>query len=217
MTSQPYTSFDIITLHNVDSEEFIFEYDRSGGNPPYSIPAGEARRFPRFLAEHALKHLIDKILTKQDKKINNEVARQELASQIVIEEESFQRESQPSEAERLRAEVEKLNKPSDLDAVLAKARPPQAEVTSPLVFQEPVVEEKFEGLEQPLKGDEVDTTIVAPPPVKGVKPVPTRQEILDYGKNVLKLEFDDKTKDKLDKMKVAELLSEIGDPREIIE
>ena len=157
-------NYDIITLQNIDSEDFVFEYAKSEGNPPYNIPAGEVKRFPRFLAEHALKHLIDKILTKQKQKINNQEARMELASQIVIDEETFQSPVVKSEAERQREMVEELNKPSELDTILAKnkarlkADEPPAPTETPKAPQQ---EEKFEGLnegEEPIKGDEVDTT-----------------------------------------------------------
>ena len=47
-----------------------------------------------------------------------------------------------------------------------------------------------------------------------MKAIPTRNEIYAYGQNVLKMTIDKKTKEKFDKMKVSELLKEVGDPRE---
>ena len=64
MPSTETQVFDTVSIQNIDDEDFIFEYDKSKGNYPYIIPAGQVKRFPRFLAEHAVKHLIDKILNK---------------------------------------------------------------------------------------------------------------------------------------------------------
>ena len=204
--------YDIITLHNIDTEDFIFEYDRSSGNAPYTIPAGEVRRFPRFLAEHALKHLIDTILTKRKEKTNNETLRGDLASQIVISEEDFQQPVVKSESDKLSEEVEKLNRPSDLEMILGKKKAESPVVPVTDVPKE--AEENFVGLKD---SDFVDTTdkdepIVSPP----VKPVPTRNEIYSFATNTLKMVIDEDTKTKFDKMKVEDLLQEIGDPREVI-
>ena len=119
-----YSASNIITLQNIDDEDFEFEYDKSSGNWPYVIPAGEIRRFPRFLADHALKHLLDKILTKRNIKTNNETERATLASQIVVGEESFQQRPQKTEIEKQKEEIDRLNKPSELDAILGKRRAP---------------------------------------------------------------------------------------------
>lgn len=212
--------YDIVALHNIDGEDFIFEYDKSQGNYPYTIPAGQIKRFPRFLAEHALKHLIDKILTKQKKRINNEVDRIELASQIVVEEETFQQKPTRNSAEVLAEEVESMNKPSDLEKVLERQKeevPPTPVKTQPTTEEKPA--EKFEGLEmgeEPLRGDEEDTTepMGAPLPSADQVPyVPSRAEIYRYAEKQ-GMTLDPETIKKLDKMKVPELLKEIGDPRE---
>ena len=213
--------YSIIALHNIDTEDFTFEYDRSSGNYPYTIPAGEIRRFPAFLASHALKHLIDKILTKRNIKTDNETARAELREQIVISEEAFQQEKQKTEAEVLKEQVETLNRPSELDMILEKRRK-QPQV--PTVAGEPAPPkegEHFEGLEpkelEPDKDDvgpEIDTTEKAPEPVEEVKLMPTRNEIIEYAKNTLKMTIDDELQKKLDKMKIEDLLKELGDPRD---
>ena len=215
------TNFDICTIHNIDTEDFVFEYDRSSGNYPYTIPAGEVRRFPRFLAAHALKHLIDKILTKRHAKINNEEARKDLASQIVIEEEKFQNQPKKSEAEMVHEQVEELNRPSELDAILAKRKTtPEAPPIVPGVAL--VEDEKFEGLEPSPDdvGNEVDTTDADVPPAKEeVRAMPTRGEIYAYAQTTLKMVMDEPDKEgktlrqRMDKMNVDTLLSEIGDPR----
>ena len=218
------SEYDVVTLRNVDEEDFVFEYDRSAGNFPHVIPAGEIRRFPRFLAEHALKHLIDKILNKRKERTSHEALRAELASQIVVDEEVIQKQPVISEAERQQKQIEELNKPSDLETLLKKhrAEEPQENIgTQPNMDQLPVKEEeKFEGLapgEEPLKGDELDTTEKPVVETKEeVKPVPTRKEIYDYGEKTLNLVMDEKLKAKLEKMNVPDLLKEIGDPREAL-
>ena len=212
------SSFDIIALHNIDSEDFTFEYDKSAGNPPYTIPAGQIKRFPRFLAEHALKHLINQILTRKKMRINNEVARQELAAQIVVDEETFQQGSTQTEAEKLNKDIESMNKPSDLEKILKQNRPKEVPQESPQTDTQPKAEEKFEGLEEgeePLKGDEVDTTEpTAPlPDEEMVAYIPSRGEIYRYAEKQ-GMVLDPETTKKLDKMKIPQLLKELGDPRD---
>src|SRR3990167_6814495 len=111
-------TYDIVAIQNIDDEDFVFEYDRSRGNYPHVIPAGQVKRFPRFLAEHAVKHLIDKILNKRKERTNNDPLRQALAEQIVINEEVLQQPPVKSEAERLKETVDNLNRPSELELVL---------------------------------------------------------------------------------------------------
>ena len=205
-------NYDIVAIQNIDDEDFVFEYDRSRGNFPHIIPAGQVKRFPRFLAEHAVKHLIDKILTKRKERTSNEPLRQALAEQIVIDEEVLAQPPVKSEAERLKETVDSLNRPSELELVLKKHRGETKEQinTTPPVQDTPVPDEKFAGL-----GPTVDTTdSEIPPVVEEVKPMPTRQEILDYAKNKQGMTFTDEIQKKLDKMKVPELLQELGDPRE---
>jgi hypothetical protein len=209
--NEPQTaSYDTIAIQNIDNEDFVFEYDKSRGNYPYIIPAGQIKRFPRFLAEHAVKHMIDKILNKRDQRTDNTIIRQSLAEQIVISEEVLQQPPKKTEADILKERVDKLNKPSELESVLDKYRKEEKIVTPPPVTETPPVEkEKFEGLE------EIDITD-KPVEVKPaeVKPVPTRREIYDYATNKMGITIDETTQKKFDKMKVQDLLKELGDPRE---
>lgn len=210
------SSYDVVALHNIDSDDFVFEYDRSQGNYPHVIPAGEIKRFPRFLAEHALKHLIDKILTKQKVRTSNEEARRNLAEQIVVEEEVIQQAPVKAPAEILKEEVDRLNRPSELEMVLKKHRDAKKEEinTPPPVTEageiKPEDEEKFAGLGPPIDTTDANVSL----PVEEVKPVPTRNEIYDYARNKMGMTFNDETQKKLDKMKIDELLVELGDPRE---
>lgn len=216
MPDPQVANYDIVALQNIDDEDFVFEYDRSRGNYPYLIRAGEVKRFPRFLAEHALKHLIDKILNKRKEKTNNEMIRKSLASQIVIGEETFQQQPVKSEVDRLKEEVDRMNQPSELESILKKQRSAEKkgvpdETPPTTVLAE---EEKFAGL-----GPTVDTTETLPTPaspVPEVKAVPTRSEIYAYAQNKMGMTMDEKTKKEWDKMKVDELLREVGDPREAL-
>jgi len=204
--------YDIVAIQNIDDEDFVFEYDRSKGNYPHVIPAGQVKRFPRFLAEHAVKHLIDKLLNKRNERTNNEVLRQSLAEQIVIAEEVLQQPPRKTEAEVLKETVDNLNRPSELEQVLKKNRGKEEIATTPPVEEAPPVpEEKFAGL-----GPTVDTTESTPPLAQQqeAKPVPTRAEIYSYAQSKMGITLDVDTKKKWDKMKVGELLSEVADPRE---
>ena len=209
MDTPQISHYDVVALQNIDDEDFVFEYDRSHGNYPYVIPAGQIKRFPRFLAEHALKHLIDKILTKRKQKTNNEPLRQALAGEIVINEEVFQRPVVEGEADKMRKEVDRMNQPSELESILKKQRSAEKkeETVVPPVVPE---EEKFAGLGPVL--DTTDASIVSP--VQEVKAVPTRNEIYAYAQNKLGMTLDEKTKKDWDKMKVGELLKNVGDPRD---
>lgn len=236
-----YAQHDIISIQNIDDEEFVFEFDRASGNYPYNIPTGEIRRFPRFLATHAVKHLIDKILTKRNMKTNNQQSRQELASQIVVSEETFQSGPNKTEAERTKEEVDKLNRPSDLEGVLGKKRQMSAEEiklqqefrSNPTTNPAPTPEEHFDGLENksptvieskpveiktettvvPPSPDEIDTTITPPPPAEP-KGLPSRSELADYAKNIQKMTFDAKTTKHFQETPVEELVKEIDFPIE---
>jgi len=210
MQANKSSQYDIVSLQNIDSEDFYFEYDRSAGNSPYMIPAGEIKRFPRFLAEHALKHLIDKILTKRKARTNNESARVELASQIVIDQEIFKQANVKTEAEVLNDQITEINKPSDLDNVLAKAKEKakQEAKKEPEVIVTTTTDstEKFEGLAvEPTPG--TTTTIE-------IEAKPTRGELYEYAsKNGLVLDEPDKEgktlKQRLEKMKIDEVIKEI--------
>lgn len=201
-TTQPLrSSHDVVTLHNIDSEDFTFEFDSSRGNYPYTIKAGTVARFPRFLADHALKHLIDKLLNKQKIKTNNEAARANLRDKIYVGEEVFQQGPQEGEAEQLKREVEALNAPSDLEKVLSRAKtnaPPEPE-TGEL----PPVE-TFEGLDEKPE----------------VKAKPTRNELFAYAEK-MGLVLDEPIKpgektlrETLTKMTIDEMIKEIDFPTE---
>jgi len=209
--NEPLTAlYDTVAIQNITDEDFVFEHDRSKGNYPYIIPAGQVKRFPRFLAEHAVKHLIDKILNDRKERTNNEPLRHALAEQIVIAEEVLQQPPVKTEADVLKEKVDALNNPSELEMVLKKNRGKEEIVTTPPVEEAPIPEEKFEGLGPTVDTTDADVSV----PVEEVKAVPTRNEIYAYAKNKMGITIDVDTQKKWDKMKVSEFLTEVADPRE---
>lgn len=209
--AQKQAEYDIIAIQNIDDEDFVFVYNKSEGNYPNVIPAGEVKRFPRFLARHAIKHLIDKILNKRKERTNNQPARDALAEQIVIDEEVIQQPPKKSDVDELQENIENLNRESELDTVLKKhqdEKKPNEINTTPPVKDEPKAEEKFVGLPDEPKEEPKEK------PKEEAPPMPTRAEIIDYAKTKSGMEIDESTLKKLNRMKVDELLTELGDPRE---
>ena len=223
----PTSQHTIVTIQNIDNEDFIFEYNRSEGNAPFLIRAGEIARFPKFLAQHALKHLITKILNKRKEKTNNQTLRMELANQIIVGEEKAAQVPQLTEAERLRKEVENLNEPSALDKILAKRKEEKTHKKAvKKVERGEVAEEKFEGLEkaakeptkEPKKAEETKeapekTEKPKEEPKKAI-PKPTRAELFEFAKKEMNMVIEGKTKKRLDKMTVDGLIKELQYPME---
>lgn len=192
--SNPFKTNDIISLQNVDSEDFEFEYNRSESNSPYLIPAGEVRRFPGWLASHALKHLLDKILTKAEEKTNNVVKRRELAEKIVVSVESLQQKREPSEAELLREKIKKMNEPSDLELLLSRREQEN---------KKKLKEDKKEVAREEEKKKELKRI---------TERKPTKKELMNYASDKLKMTMNKKTRRKLLRMTVDELIKELDHP-----
>jgi len=121
---------DIITIKNILPVDFSFSYAKSEGGRTYTILAGATMMFPRFLAAHAVKHMIDAVLTNDKVKTNNELARIEAAEKIIVHEETYSQPTTPSETDRLNQRVEELNKPTDLENILAKRNKKPAEAAA---------------------------------------------------------------------------------------
>jgi len=218
--NQDYST--IVTLHNIDDEDFVFEYNRSEGNPAYSIPSGEVARYPKFLADHALQHLINKILTKRKVKTNNEPARMEVASQIVIGEESLRQSPTLTPTQKLQQDVEELNKTSTLDAILERRRKEKEAKVEPV--KETVttdrpedVTEHFDGLEE--KQNEVNQKLdeIKKAEESKVVPMPTKTALIEYAaQQGLVLDEANKEGKTLRqvylKMNVADLVKELNYP-----
>lgn len=177
--------YNIVTIKNVDDQDFIFSVD----NQPYMIRAGATHNFPRFMARIAIKHLIDKILEKRDKDgklMANAVEREKLADEIVVNEQHYEQPAIPTDQDV----VEEINQPSDMDVVLRRNRD-RMKRSIPRVAQPEPVEDLNEEPVQPkeefsgLKNEEKKS----PEPTE-VK-LPTRDEIMSHAKNVLKLDITD--------------------------
>ena len=231
-------SYKAITIQNIDSEDFVFEYNRAGGNPPYIIKAGEITTFPHFLANHAVKHLIDKILNKRDISTNNPIERENLAAQIVIKQEDYNRVNPLDANQQLKTEIKDMNKKNDLDSILDKRKAdeekkPVEEATpdkNALPELDTTDEETFEGFtpkpEESVVPDDGPVKEVYPETKKPHDPLApkksailpdtkaTREQLYTYAQNTLKMELNDKTKVKLDKMSPAELAVELDYPED---
>jgi hypothetical protein len=107
--------YKIVTLKNVDDEDFVFQVDKV----PYLFKAGETRNFPKFMANLAVKHLIDKVLEKKDKEgklMVNSNERAKLAGRIVLGEENYEQPKIPTTQDI----VEQINQPTELDEALER-------------------------------------------------------------------------------------------------
>jgi len=207
---------DTITLLNIDDEAFSFEFNRAEGNPSYTIQPGQTVRYPRFLAEHALKHLTDRILNKRKQKTNNLELRNALAEQIIVGEEVLHGEPELTEADKLAKRLEEMNK-SPLEAILAKRRKDKKKKVAEVIDEKnpaPVEEEKFDGLDE-IKKDEEEVEQKAKPSIKVARP--TKKELFEYAEKQ-NLVLDEKYKDgttlrgKLDKMNIDEIVKELDYP-----
>lgn len=181
--------YDIVTIQNIDIEDFVFEYNRSAGTRPYTIKAGEIARYPRFLADHAVSKLIDQILTRKKIRTNDKMMRLKYAQKIVLSEEIILPENKVSEGERLNKKVDELNKVSELENILAKKRAGNPEDN--YVLPE-------------------DKTLEETEVKQEVKPSPSRAQLYDYAQTQLGLTLDPKTKASFDKMNIPTLMKELN-------
>jgi len=176
---------DIVTMKNIDNEDFDFEY----GNVEYRIAEGQTKLLPRFMVDVALTHLIDKILEKQDHSgmlMANKKKRAELADKIILHVDEYVAPRVKTDAEY----VEELNKPSDLDLVLASNKTRLQETTKEEAVEKP--KEEFQGMKEKTGS-------------------PTRQDMLEYARNVLKMDIDNpKTKKEWEKLSDVQLYKELG-------
>jgi len=212
MKPLPRKSWDMVALQNIDDEDFVFSYDASQGNPAYVIPAGDVKRFPRFLANHALKHLIDKIITKANKSgagTSNLEVRRDLMSQIVVGEETMETVSPKSDSEQVQDAIELANKPSELDRILDKKREQESkadETAADLPTPSEKEEEKFDQLNEEKKVEVVK-------PKKVANPLPTRKELFKFATDKMGMVFDEKTTKKFTKMPIKQVIKEFSYPK----
>lgn len=130
-------SLDIITVFNPDTEPFHIVYN----NQSYGyIEPQKARRMARFIAKLAVKHLIDQVLNRLQLPTNNQSKRDELAAKIILEEEVYALPSPVSQDEKIRQDMEALNKNQDLDRILAKRKAAGAGDANPNFTPQPMVQ-----------------------------------------------------------------------------
>lgn len=205
---EDHEKYNIYVLKNIDDEDFVFAVDKV----QYMIPAGETRNFPKFMAALAIKHLIDKVIQKEDpegRKLGDKTERDRLGALILVGEDKYEKPQLPTDAEI----VDDMNRPSDMERILEKNKKrlkseelpvkttgrdkvipaPEVEEVPVKVNAENVEEEKFEGLEEPE-----------------TKELPSREEMLDYAKNTLKMNVDHhKAKERISKLSDEELYAEL--------
>jgi len=188
--------YDIVTIQNIDSEDFSFEYNRSAGTRPYNIKAGEVARYPRFLADHAVGKLIDQILTHKKIRTNDRAMRFKYAAKIVISEEIIVPEEMLSEGEILNKKVEELNKGSELENILSRKREgsPKDNFILP--------EEKEEAVDPVIKKMEEK--------ILEHQPTTERQKLLTYAEDVMGLTMDEKLIKSFSKLSDVQLSTELG-------
>jgi len=69
----------VVNFTNIDREDF----DGMWGGEITIIKAGETKQFPKFLADHYCKHLVNKILIRQGTDWSSGIARQPLEEKIM--------------------------------------------------------------------------------------------------------------------------------------
>lgn len=218
------TLYNQITVKNIDNEDFVFKVNRE----QYLIRAGETRIFMKFMVRPLLKHLVDRILIKRDpegKLLRNQKLRDELAAKIVLHEQEYERPRALSDSEM----VDQLNSQPELDRLLSKHKerltedptnlipapdpedvpvvtPPGMSAKQMLVPSiEPEAQTKVDEPEE--KFDQVEEEKAA----KENRPIPSREQMLSYAKNTLKLDpSEPKTKKVWDQMTDAKLYKELG-------
>lgn len=191
--------YNLVSIKNIDNEDFVFSVDKQ----QYIIPAGQVRRFPRFMAVLGVKHLIDKLLQKQSPKgdtLTNQARRDEIGAKIVINEETYEEPRVPTAREI----VEEVNKPTDIERILEKNKgrlkaednliPVPEKTPKDIVTEEANLEEdeEFEGLEEDTTTDEEQD---ATGTTEDENKMPTRAEMLEYAKNTLNMDMAAKIED----------------------
>jgi hypothetical protein len=175
--------YNAVVLRNIDDEDFEFKY----GNVGYVMFKGQERPFPKFIAVNAVKHLIDKMLIKSNpdgKLLTIQEKRDELARQIIVREEKYDKPTTPTDQEI----IDKMDKMYDFNSILKQKTAESAEQVEEQVKQS---SEVFEGL-----GEE--------------KPKLTKQVLLDYAKNTLGIDMDNpEIKAVYDKMPFLKLKKEL--------
>ena len=205
MITEDPTLYNQVTVKNIDDEDFVFTVNRE----KYLIKAGEVRVFPKFMVSPMLKHLIDRLLIKEEPtgaQIRNKQKRDALSNRIVMGEEAYQKPIVPTE----RQMVDEMNDQPELDRVLERNRKrAKAQDDQPKAEEAPAKESEFDQIKQEAKQKKVKGKIAKTK--KTDKNIPTRDEMMTYAADVLKMDTtNSKNKKALDDLDDATLYHELG-------
>lgn len=216
-------NLDIITLFNPDRESFLIKYD----NKSYGViePGGE-RRMPRFLADLAVKHLIDQCINSfNGGDTANAGLREEWSKKIVKSEEANEMIAPKlTPEEKLQKDVDEMNRKTDLAKVLEGRKTTVSEViptppaTPPPYHENPQnqIQEAQPSPTPPTGESQVlpDQDSTDTPPAQTETPAketPTREQLYTYAEKTLGMNLnDEKTKTKLDSMTEQQLTEELN-------
>lgn len=112
--------FNQVSLKNIDSEPFECIYN----NQSYGfIMPDTVRVFPQLMADLFLKHMIDQVMNRSELNLGDKLKRNQLASRIVVNIVNAVQEAPKTQDDILREKVEQMNKPSDLELLMAQKNP----------------------------------------------------------------------------------------------
>ena len=213
MDNQLDKTLDIITIFNPDQDPIEVRYN----NTPYGvIQPGKSMNLPRFLAEHATKHLIDQMLNRANVPTNNESKRKEAEAKIWLHEQSAIGETPKSQEELLAEKVAQLNaQPAPVPAPEPTPAPPPAPTPAvpqpePQPEPEPVVEVTPEPTPAPVV-EEAPAPTVAEIVEQPQSTEPTREQLYNYARGTLGMDLTDKnTQEALDKQDIPQLINTLG-------
>lgn len=191
-----------ISLLNVDTQpiEIVWDGDSYG-----YIQPGEVKRLPQAIADLVLKHLIDQILNRLDIRTSNEKERARLAAEIIVDSDEGLKVMK-NQKEELDETINELNAPSDLEKIVKL----KEEKAAKDLENAPIIEEIEEEVVEPVSQDDFIGLKQDVIPLSQV----SKKELMDYAKNVLKMQMDPKTESTFLKMTIKQMAEEIDYPKE---
>lgn len=210
--------YNFVTIQNQDTEPFLIEYNVSDLLNGFrkELAPQEIITVPKFIADHAVRHMIDQILNRMEKPTNNIALRQEWAGKIVLDEKRVDMPSALTKEQQAIEKSKEYSRPSDLDTLLQKRNEKPADVVvstpAPLSMGAPVepATEEFVGLKEDrtILPEDNDDAPVDPAPVEV-----TREQLMAHATTKMGMNFDgvdgQKTKTALDNMSISELKEEL--------
>ena len=191
-----------ISLLNVDTQpiEIVWDGDSYG-----YIQPGEVKRLPQAIADLVLKHLIDQILNRLDIRTSNEKERARLAAEIIVDSDEGLKVMK-NQKEELDETINELNAPSDLEKIVKL----KEEKAAKDLENAPIIEEIEEEVVEPVSQDDFIGLKQDVIPLSEA----SKQDLMDYAKNVLKMQMDPKTENTFLKMTKKQMAEEIDYPKE---